>query len=130
MDAEKSGIRFPQAEKHTEKSGTKSNVAPSVASISNQEISKAIESALNRAKRTLLNLEMDQLLKKHSEWDCVKWNNASDCDVESDEDNDDSDDDNDKNTGSVVKDKEIEDEMVSAIVQEVCEDDPIEVEKI
>jgi len=65
VDAEKSGIRFPCAEKHTDKSGIKSYVAPSFASISNQEISKAIENALNRAKETLLNLEMDQLLKKH-----------------------------------------------------------------
>jgi len=61
----------------------------------------------------------------------VKWNNASDCDVESDEDNDDSDDDNDQkeDTEPVAKDLEIEDEMVSAIVQEVSQDDPIEVEK-
>ena len=61
----------------------------------------------------------------------MKWNNASDCDVESDEDNDDSDDDNDQkeDTEPVAKDLEIEDEMVSAIVQEVSQDDPIEVEK-
>ena len=59
VDAEKSGIRFPRVEKYIERSGTKSYVAPSVASITNQEISKAVENALGRAKETLVNLEMD-----------------------------------------------------------------------
>ena len=59
VDAEKSGIRFPRAEKHIERSGTKSYAAPSVASITNQEISKAVENALSRVKETLVNLEMD-----------------------------------------------------------------------
>ena len=69
---------------------------------------------------------MDQLLKKHSKWDNVKWSNVGDCDAESDAD-DDSDDDNDQeeDTESVSK----EDAVVSEIVQEVCEDDPVEVEK-
>ena len=59
VDAEKSGIRFPHEEKYIERSGTKSYVAPSVTSITNQEISKAVENALGRAKETLVNLEMD-----------------------------------------------------------------------
>ena len=126
VDAEKSRIRFPRAEKYIERSGTKSYVAPSVANITNQEISKAVENASGRAKETLVNLEMDQLLKKHSKWDNVKWSNVGDCDAESDAD-DDSDDNNgqEEDTESVAK----EDEVVSAIVQEVCEDDPVEVEK-
>ena len=126
VDAEKSRIRFPRAEKYIERSGTKSYVAPSVANITNQEISTAVENASGRAKETLVNLEMDQLLKKHSKWDNVKWSNVGDCDAESDAD-DDSDDNNgqEEDTESVAK----EDEVVSAIVQEVCEDDPVEVEK-
>ena len=86
---------------------------------------------MKRAKEALLNLEIDQLLKKHLKWDSVKWNNANDCDVASDEDTNDSDDDNNQkeDTESVAKDNEIEDEMASTVIQEVCEDDPIEVEK-
>jgi len=64
----------------------------------------------------------------------MKWNNASDCNVESDEDDDDDDDSDDdydqkEDTESVAKENEIEDEMVSTIVQEVCEDDLMEVDK-
>ena len=59
VDAEKSGIRFHRAEKYIERSGTKSYVVPSVTSITNQEISKAVENASGRAKETLVNLEMD-----------------------------------------------------------------------
>ena len=69
---------------------------------------------------------MDQLLKKHSKWDNVKWSNVGDCDAESDaDDNSDDDNDQEEDTESVAK----EDEVVSAIVQEVREDDPVEVEK-
>ena len=124
-DAEKSGIRFPRAEKHLERSGMKSYVPPSVTSISNKEIGKAVENALSKAKETLSSLEMDQLLKKHSKWDNVKWSNVSDhdCDVESDADED-SDDDDQVDVESAAKE-----EVVSAVIQEVCNDDPVEVEK-
>ena len=125
-DVEKSGIRFPCAEKHLERSGMKLYVAPSVASISNKEIRKAVECALSKAKGTLSSLEMDQLLKKHSMWDNMKWNNVGDCDVESDanDDSDDQDDDQVEDAESVVKE-----EVVSTVIQEVCDDDLVEVEK-
>ena len=106
-DVEKSGIKFPRADKHLERSGMKSYVAPSVASISNKDIAKAVECALSKAKETLSSLEMDQLLKKHSKWDNMKWNNVGDCDVQLDanDDSDDQDDDRVENLDaeSVVK---------------------------
>ena len=56
----------------------------------------------------------------------MKWSNVGDCDAESDaDDNSDDNNDQEEDTESVAK----EDEVVSAIVQEVCEDDPVEVEK-
>lgn len=67
----------------------KSYVAPSIGSISNKEIGKAVECALSKAKETLPSL-VDQLLKKHFKWNNVRWN---DCDVEPDVDDDGDDDD-------------------------------------
>ena len=125
-DVEKSGIRFPRAEKHLERSGMKSYIVPSVASISNKEIEKAVECALSKAKETLSSLEMDRLLKKHSKWDNVKWSNVGNCDIESDVD--DIDDSNDDNQ---VEDAEsaVTEEVLSAVIQEVCDDNPVEVKK-
>ena len=126
LDAEKSGIRFPRAEKHIAKSGTKSYVAPSVANITNQDISVTVENALGKAKETLTNLNTDQLLKKHSKWDHVKRSSV-DAESEGDDSDDDSDGDNDQeeDSESVAK----QDEVESAIIQEVCEDDPVDIEK-
>ena len=123
-DVEKSEIRFPHAEKHIERSGMKSYVIPSVASISNKDIEKAVECALSKAKETLSSLEMDLLLKKHSKWDNVKWSNVGNCVFESDVDDDNDDDDQVEDAESAVKE-----EVVSAVIQEVCDDNPVEVEK-
>ena len=131
-DAEESGIKFPCAEKHLEKSGTKSYATPTVTDISNQLIQKSVKNALSRAKETLASLEMDKLLKIHSKWDDVKWSKLDDCDVQpnlgnddDEEDDDEEDNDQEKNTESATKEKEV----VSAIIQEVCKEDPVEVEK-
>jgi len=120
-DAEKSGIKFPRMEKNLEKHGMKSYVAPSVADINNKDISGAVESALKKAKETLTSLGMDVLLKKHSKWDNVTYTNLEDCD---DMDSDVEDDNDDQQLDDVESE-----EVVSAIVKEVCEDDPVQVEK-
>jgi len=119
-DAELSGIKFPRVEKNFKKHGTSSYVAPSLAGISNKDICGAVESALKKAKETLSDLNMDILLKKHSKWDNVTCSMEG-CEMDSDED----DDQQANYIGSEVN----EEEIVSEIIKEVCEDDPVQVEK-
>ena len=118
-DAEKSGITFPRIEKNLAKHGVKSYVDPTIASIKNRDIFGAVESALKKAKDTLSTLEMDILLKKHSKWDNIKCS-IENCDMDTDED-----DDGDDQQVDTVESAEV----VSEIVKEVCEDDPVQVEK-
>jgi len=117
-DSEKSSIKFPRAEKNHAKDGKSIYIAPSLTDITNKDIADTVQKALEKAKTTLSSLNMDKLLQKHSSWDSIKYEDCEvkdDCDSEEDEKDDDID----------SKDKEA---IVSAIVQEVCHDDPLQIE--
>jgi len=70
---------------------------------------------LKKAKDTLSSFEMDILLKKHSKWGNIKCS-IEKCDMDTDEE--DNGDDQQVDTAEFA-------EVVSEIVKEVCEDNPV-----
>lgn len=117
VDSEKSSIKFPRVEQNYAKDGKNPYIAPSLTDITNKDIADTVQKALEKAKATLSTLGMEKLLQKHSSWDSIKY---EDCEVK-----DDSDSEEDEDDDIDSKDKEA---VVSAVVQELCHDDPLQIE--
>ena len=113
MDSE---IVFPRLLKHKAKDGENHFTICSLDDITNDKLHAAVEKAGKNAKLEIERLEMADLLKKNSKWDCPKApNNIDDTDDDNDDNDEDSEDD----------DKHDSDDV--AVVQEVCCEEPSQV---
>ena len=113
-------IKFPNVERHRNKEGKNKLPAEVLSTITDDDISEAIQRAKTKARSTLEELGMDKLLKIHSIWDNESTTDDSLAQPENSGDDDDIDNiDIDCDSTSDIN---LDDPLAVAIVQEVCLD--------
>ena len=105
------GVIFPQVEKHKVKDGKNVYVVPSLQGISDENIAEAVSRAQIRAKESIEELGMSDLLKEHKKWDSAPFLDTEAQIVE------DSDSEGEDECSA------IDESIVSSLVQEVCIED-------
>lgn len=112
-ESNKTGIVYPQLEKHKAKEGKNVYLMQSLNKITDVGIAEAIMKAEIRAKGSIEEFGMADLLKEHKKWDRL----GDDKEMVVDDDSDDSEDDDDDDCTAT-------DELIIAtLVPEVCVED-------
>lgn len=112
-ESNKTGIIYPQLEKHKAKEGKNVYLAQSLYKITDVSIAEAILKAEITAKGSIEELGMADLLREHKKWDSLG-------DVKEMVVNDDSDDSEDDDDDDCTATDEL---VVTTLVPEVCVDD-------
>ena len=118
-DSGNSKIKFPRNEKNKAKDGSNKSCEGTSLNISDKEIADAVERALQKAKIAVTTLGMKELLVKHSKFEMSVLNQQEG--VEEDDDNDSDDEEDSINPTD-------EESVLSAVIQEVCEEDPVHID--